>query len=65
MTLTRPFGAPAFSHRMPTTIDDSGVSSEGLIITPLPAQIAGATCQQQVKSGAFHGVIWLTTPSGS
>jgi len=26
-------------------------------------QIAGATCQPQVKIGAFHGVICRTTPS--
>ena len=31
-------------------------------MTALPAQIAGAICQPAVKTGAFQGVIWVTTP---
>jgi len=62
MTLTRPRGAPACWHSTPSTSVLSGVSSEGLITTPLPAAMAGAICQPPVNSGAFQGVICATTP---
>lgn len=65
MTLTSPRGAPPNSHIRPRISVDSGVSSEGLITTPLPAQMAGAICQPPVNSGAFQGVICMTTPIGS
>ncbi|MCY1519103.1 hypothetical protein D9M68_538420 [compost metagenome] len=65
MTLTRPRGAPPASQSAPSTSVLSGVSSDGLMTTPLPVQIAGAICQPPVKSGAFQGVICATTPTGS
>jgi hypothetical protein len=43
----------------------SGVSSDGLSTTPLPAARAGATFQEAMASGKFHGVIRPTTPTGS
>ena len=43
----------------------SGVSSDGLRITVLPAASAGATFHEAMSSGKFHGVIAATTPTGS
>ncbi|KPX05675.1 hypothetical protein ALO75_200116 [Pseudomonas syringae pv. coryli] len=65
ITLTSPFGTPARSISTPTISELSGVSSDGLRMTALPAAIAGAICQPQVKIGAFQGVICNTVPSGS
>jgi len=42
----------------------TGLSSDGLITTVLPARRAGMTCQMAIISGQFHGVIEPTTPSG-
>ncbi len=44
---------------------EAGVCSAGLITTQLPAASAGASFQQAISSGKFHGMIWPTTPSGS
>jgi hypothetical protein len=44
---------------------DSGVISEGLMTTVLPAARAGATFQTSSISGKFQGVISPTTPIGS
>ena len=43
----------------------SGVSSEGLATTALPAARLGATPRASWVSGAFQGVMWAMTPSGS
>ena len=42
----------------------SGVISDGLKITPLPAASAGATFRAAIDSGKFHGVMTATTPTG-
>ena len=47
------------------TSREAGVCSAGLITTQLPAASAGASFQQAISSGKFHGMIWPTTPSGS
>ena len=41
------------------------MSSAGLSTTVLPAASAGATFQEAIVSGKFHGVMSATTPSGS
>ncbi len=64
-TLINPFGASPRSASRPTTIDVNGVSSEGFSSTALPIEMVGATCQRQVKTGAFHGVICKTVPADS
>ncbi len=43
----------------------AGVCSAGFSTTQLPAASAGASFQQAISSGKFHGMIWPTTPSGS
>ncbi|MCY1376798.1 hypothetical protein D9M69_643170 [compost metagenome] len=55
-TLARIFA----SSRMVT-----GVSSDGLMTTVLPAAMAGAIFQAAISSGKFQGITWPTTPSGS
>ena len=60
--LISPLGSPPLSSSLAITTDEKGVSSEGLSTTPLPAAMAGATCQAQVNIGAFQGVICPTTP---
>ena len=64
-TDTSPRGIPACSHSTPSASVLSGVSSEGLSTTALPAHTAGAICQPAVNSGAFHGVSCTTVPKGS
>ena len=49
----------------PSTRIDAGVCSAGFSTTQLPAASAGASFQQAIRSGKFHGMIWPTTPSGS
>ena len=44
---------------------DAGVCSAGLSTIALPAASAGASFQEAMSSGKFHGMIWPTTPSGS
>ncbi len=43
----------------------SGVSSAGLSTAVFPAASAGASFQEAITSGKFHGTISPTTPSGS
>jgi hypothetical protein len=43
----------------------SGVSPAGFSTTVLPAASAGASFQEAMVSGKFHGTISPTTPSGS
>ena len=62
---TSPAGAPASSKTRATHSPVSGVSSDGLSTTALPAATAVATCVNGIANGMFHGVIAATTPSGS
>lgn len=64
-TLMTPLGRPACSASAATASELSGVSSEGLSSTALPAAMAGATFQPQVNTGAFQGVISSSTPKAS
>ena len=64
-TLTSPVGRPAASPMTPSATEVTGVISLGLRTTALPVAMAGAICHPAVKTGAFQGVIWKTTPSGS
>ena len=43
----------------------SGASEEGLNTTVLPVTSAGAILRAGIEIGKFHGVMTLTTPSGS
>jgi len=43
----------------------SGASGAGFITTVHPAASAGAVFQQASVTGAFHGTITATTPTGS
>ena len=43
----------------------SGVSSDGLRITALPAASAGMQSPNELFSGKFHGPITPTSPTGS
>ncbi len=64
-TLRTPSGIPASSAILSSSSEVRGVSSAGLRTTVLPAARAGATFQEAIVSGKFHGVIRPTTPSGS
>ena len=57
-------GSVSFS-RLAYACATSGVSSDGLSTTELPATSAGITVQCGIASGKFHGVIAAQTPSGS
>ena len=47
-----------------TSSELSGVNSDGLATTVLPASSAGASFHASRTTGKFHGVIAATTPSG-
>ena len=64
-TVSRLSGAPAASTMRCNSSAVSGVSSDGLWMTALPAAKDGAIFQLAIVSGKFHGVITPTTPSGS
>ncbi len=64
-TLTTPGAIPASSAISAKRSAVSGVSSAGFSTTVLPAASAGASFQEAIASGKFHGVIRPTTPSGS
>ena len=61
--LSKPSGKPSISSAIRRVA--SGVSSEGLRITALPAARAGATFQAASKSGKFQGTMQATVPMGS
>ena len=63
--LTTPGGNPASAISAPNSTVDSGVSSEGLTTTQLPAASAGAIFNSAMLSGKFHGTMRPQTPSGS
>ena len=64
-TFTTPSGRPASSASSAKRRALSGVSSAGFSTTVLPAASAGASFQEAIVSGKFHGVIRPTTPSDS
>ena len=63
-TWRRPAGRPASWTRSPISRPTSGVSSDGLSTTALPASSAGRTWLNGMKNGKFHGAIATTTPYG-
>ena len=63
MTLITPAGRMSFS--ISATINElSGVNSDGLATTVLPASSAGANFHASSTTGKFHGVMIEQTPSG-
>jgi hypothetical protein len=64
-TLITPGGKPAFSASSASRKVDSEVSSAGLSTTVLPIASAGASFQEAIDIGKFHGTIAPTTPIGS
>ena len=58
-------GMPASSASSPSLIAVSGEYEAGLRTTQLPAARAGATFQQAIRNGKFHGTMSATTPIGS
>ncbi len=64
-TLTIPLGMPASSARRPYCSPISGVNSEDLSTTALPAASAGAILPASWRIGELNAVIAATTPIGS
>ncbi|MCY1223310.1 hypothetical protein D9M72_354310 [compost metagenome] len=64
-TLITPRGKPTSAASAATRSADSGVSSDGLSTTVLPAASAGPSFQPVNISGKFHGTICPTTPTGA
>src|SRR6185369_9168254 len=64
-TLTTPGGTPASSASSPRRSDVSGASSAGFSTTVQPDASTGPIFQTVAASGAFHGMIAPTTPTGS
>ena len=64
-TFSTPSGSPASSAMRSSSSAVSGVSSAGFRTIVLPAASAGATFQEAITRGKFHGTISPTTPSGS
>ena len=64
-TFSTPSGIPASSASSPSRIAVSGVCSAGLSTVVHPTASAGATFQQAISSGKFHGTICPHTPTGS
>jgi hypothetical protein len=62
--LSTPAGNPISAASSPSIPAVSGVTSEGLATTVLPAASAGATFQVSRYSGRFQGEMVATTPSG-
>ncbi len=60
-----PGGAPASANSRATHSPQSGVSSDGLSTTALPAATAVTVCERGMLSGKFHGEMTPITPSGS
>ena len=63
--LTTPSGIPASTSASTSATAHSGVSCAGFRTTVLPQTSALASFQPGMLTGKFHGVIRLTTPSGS
>src|SRR4051794_16030764 len=64
-TFRTPAGRPASLASSASLSDERGASSAGLCTTVFPQASAGASFQDAITSGKFHGVIAPTTPSGS
>ncbi|EWH01745.1 hypothetical protein Q427_12365 [Halomonas sp. BC04] len=64
-TLSTPAGKPTSSASFARARAVSGVASAGLITTGQPAASAGAHLRVIMARGKFHGVIAVTTPTGS
>ena len=65
LTTASTSGAPTSSRQARTSsISVSGVSSEGLITTALPASSAGIASPSERITGKFQGLIMPTTPNG-
>src|SRR5690606_23528557 len=63
-TLSTPAGNPISAASAPSIVAVTGVTSDGLATTVLPAASAGAIFQVNRYSGRFHGEIVATTPNG-
>src|SRR5437660_1188261 len=63
--LTTPGGNPASRASSTSRMLVSGVTSLGLITTVFPVASAGASFQDRIINGKFHGVISALTPTGS
>ncbi len=55
---------PASTASLANSTAEAGVNSEGLSTTVLPQASAGATFQDSIISGKFHGAMATTTPAG-
>lgn len=65
VTLSRPAGSPASSKMAASSVPPViGVSSCGLMTTPLPVARAGATPFMVRKNGKLNGLMTPTTPRG-
>ena len=62
--LNTPAGKPISRASSPSIHAVTGVTSDGLPTTQLPAASAGANFQVNRYSGRFHGLMIPTTPSG-
>ncbi len=63
--LTNPSGRPTSASTSARIIADNGVLGAGFTTTAQPASNAGASLLTMLHSGAFHGTIAATTPTGS
>ncbi len=63
--LTTPSGTPASSSSSPSRSAVSGASSAGFSTMVQPVASTGPIFQMVEVSGAFHGVMAPTTPTGS
>ncbi|MNY23332.1 hypothetical protein D3C86_1569940 [compost metagenome] len=61
-TLKIPAGMPACNASSAKRRLENGVNSEGLSTTALPAAKAGATFQEAMLNGKFHGAMAAMTP---
>ncbi len=65
MTFSTPPGRPTSSAISAIRYPAPGASGDTFTITVQPASSAGATLMRMSGSGAFHGMIAPTTPTGS
>src|SRR4051812_24028818 len=61
-TLTTPGGSPASTSVVTRFMQESGVSSAGLMTQVLPQTRAGKSFHDGIAIGKFHGVIMPQTP---
>jgi hypothetical protein len=65
ITFHTPAGTPASRASSARRSAETGASSAGLCTTAFPQASAGASFQEAMTRGKFHGVIAPTTPTGS